>query len=238
VQPEEACCCPEETSHQEANWRKSNTAVIFTGPPPNATEAERDQWLALWYRRHSTKMTQEGIVQCLTPHRTTPQWVQTWADNAHAHFARLASANASSNNPGTNTLEENQLVPPDAAAAHAAPPPNATEAEITEAASAWISSHRVNVTDGVSGPGPKCPPVRTRPDGPQSSTNQELETGGLPQRKENPSTGTREKKIAHSRHIRKNQPPLWPNRECPDKRPTGSGRHGRQHIQHCGECHN
>jgi len=64
---------------------------------------------------------------------TTPPWVQTWADNA-----RLAAANASSNNPGTNRLEENQLVPPAAAAAHAAPPPDATEDEIREAVTTWI----------------------------------------------------------------------------------------------------
>jgi len=57
------------------------------------------------------------------------------------------AANASSNNPGTNTLEE--PVPQAAAAAHAAPPPDATEAEISEAVSAWISSHRITITDGV-----------------------------------------------------------------------------------------
>jgi len=129
--------------------RTFSAAVVFTGPPPNATEAEINQWVSLWYRHHSTRTTQEGIVQCLTPGRTTPQWVQTWADNAHAQVARLAAANASSNNPGTNTLEENPLAPPAAAVAHDAPPPDATEAEISKAVSAWISSHRITVTDGV-----------------------------------------------------------------------------------------
>jgi len=89
------------------NWPKWIAAVVFTSSPPNATEAERDQWLLLWHCHHSTRMTQEGIVQRLTPHRATPQWVQTWADNAHAHFARQAATNASSNNPGTTTPEDN-----------------------------------------------------------------------------------------------------------------------------------
>jgi len=40
-------------------------------------------------------------------------------------------------------------VPLATAAAHAAPPPDTTEAEISKAASAWISSHCINVTDGV-----------------------------------------------------------------------------------------
>jgi len=35
------------------------------------------------------------------------------------------------------------------AAAHAAPPPDATEDEVREALTTWIQSHRINVINGV-----------------------------------------------------------------------------------------
>jgi len=69
-------------------------AVVFTGPPPNATEAEVRQWVLLWFQHHAHKITPEGIAQCLNPHQTTPQWIQTWVNNAHAHFAQSLATNA------------------------------------------------------------------------------------------------------------------------------------------------
>ena len=66
-------------------------AIVFTNPPLNATEKEINKAVAAWFPNTSTRMTKEGIVQCLTPGRTTPQHVQTWTDNAHAHFAHGGS---------------------------------------------------------------------------------------------------------------------------------------------------
>mgnify|MGYP007080254168 CR=1 FL=1 len=87
--------------------------TVFTGPPPNAMEAEVNAWADLWIRHHK-----------FTPGSTTsPQWVQTWIDNALAHFTRQTAVNASSNNSDTPMPEETQLAPPAAAAAHAEPPP-------------------------------------------------------------------------------------------------------------------
>jgi len=111
--------------------------VVFTGPPPNATEAEINTWADLWFCHNK-----------FTPGHTTPQWVQIWIDNAHAHFTRPTTVNASSNNPGTNIPEENRLAPLAAAAAHAAPTSDALDGEISKAASAWISS-RIIIIDGV-----------------------------------------------------------------------------------------
>jgi len=118
----------------------NNPNAVFTGPPPNATEAEINAWVDLWFHHHK-----------FTPGSTTPpQWVQTWIDNAHAYFTCQTAVNASSNNPGTNTQEEDPLAPPAAAAANAAPPPppGASNADLSEAVSAWISSN-ITIIDGV-----------------------------------------------------------------------------------------
>jgi len=108
---------PNTTSESPVAIRTLSASAEFTGPPPDATPAEVDQWVALWFRYDPTRTTPEGIVQCLAPGHTTPPWVQTWVNNAR----QVATAN---NNPDTNTLREDQPVPPAAAAAHAAPPPN------------------------------------------------------------------------------------------------------------------
>ena len=55
--------------------RTLSASAEFTGPPPNATPAEADQWVALWFRYHPTRSTPKGIVQCLAPGHTTPSWV-------------------------------------------------------------------------------------------------------------------------------------------------------------------
>ena len=94
--------------------------AVFTGPPPNAAEAEINAWVDLWFCHHK-----------FTPGSTTPpQWVQTWIDNAHAHFMRQTAVNASSNHSDTTIPEENQLAAPAAAAAHAEPPPDVVRAQI------------------------------------------------------------------------------------------------------------
>jgi len=88
--------------------------TVFTGPSPNATEAEINAWADLWFRHHK-----------FAPRSSTtpPPWVQNWIDNAKAYFTHQAAVNASSNNPGTTIPEEHQPAPPVAAAAHAEPPP-------------------------------------------------------------------------------------------------------------------
>jgi len=53
-------------------------AIVFTDPPPNATEKEINKVVSAWFCNNSTRMTKEGIGQCLAPGHTTPQHVQTW----------------------------------------------------------------------------------------------------------------------------------------------------------------
>jgi len=100
---------PNTTSEPPVAIRTLSASAEFTGPPPHATPAEVDQWVALWFRYHPTRTTQEGTVQCLAPGHTTPPWVQTWVSNARQV--------AVSNNPGTNTQGEDHPTPPAAAAA-------------------------------------------------------------------------------------------------------------------------
>jgi len=102
--------------------------TVFTGPPPNATEAEINAWVDLWFRHHT-----------FAPRSSTtpPPWVQNWIDNAEAYFTRRMAANASSNNPSTTV------------ATSAAPPLDATEDEIADAVHTWIRTHRVIVRNGV-----------------------------------------------------------------------------------------
>jgi len=108
-----------------------SASVIFTGPPPNATEAELLQWVAFWLHCCPTGTTPEGTIQSLAPGFPTPQWVQTWADNA-----RRGAANASSNNPGAAMLEANPPAPPAAATTHAEPPSanDTPDADLSDAA--------------------------------------------------------------------------------------------------------
>jgi len=115
----------------------NNPDAVFTGPPPNATEAEINAWVNLWFCHHKF-----GPRSSTTP----PPWVQNWLDNAHAYFTRQTAANASSNNPGTTIPEENQPAPSAATAAQAAPTPDADEAE--HETSAWMSSN-ITIIDGV-----------------------------------------------------------------------------------------
>jgi len=116
--------------------RTLSASAEFTGPPPNTTPAEINQWVALWFRYHPTRTTPEGIVQCLAPGHTTPPWVQTWVNNAR----QVAEANT----PDINTGED-QPAPPAAAAAHTAPPQDEIDDAIEAAASAWLSSNVIHI---------------------------------------------------------------------------------------------
>ena len=103
--------------------------AVFTGPPPNATEAEINAWADLWFRHHK-----------FAPRSSTtpPPWVQNWIDNAEAYFTHQTAATASSNNPSTTV-----------ATSDAAPPLDATDDEIADAVHKWIRSHRIIVQNGV-----------------------------------------------------------------------------------------
>jgi len=117
AQPEENAYCLEkraikpnvnnsEPQPKQMDGPESDAVMIFTGPPPNATKAEVHQWVLLWFQHHAHRITPEGIVQCLNPHQTTPQWIQTWVNNAHAHFARSPATNAPRDTTtGTTTAE-------------------------------------------------------------------------------------------------------------------------------------
>ena len=127
---------PKTTSEPPVAIRTLSASTEFTGPPPHATPAEVDQWVALWFRYHPTRTTPEGIVQCLAPGHTTPPWVQTWVNNAR----QVAEANT----PDINTGED-QPAPPAAAAAHTAPPQDEIDDAIEAAASAWLSSNVIHI---------------------------------------------------------------------------------------------
>ena len=119
--------------------------VVFTGPPPNATAAEITHWVALWFRYHPTRTTEEGRVYSLIPLHPTPPWVQTWVNNA-----RSAIANTSSNNPRTNALEApHPALPVAASNGNDAPPQGASEEDIAEAVHVWLSTHIIAVNNGV-----------------------------------------------------------------------------------------
>jgi len=72
--------------------------TVFTGPPPNATEAEINAWADLWFRHHK-----------FAPSTTPPPWVQNWIDNAEAYFTRQMAANAPSNNPDTTAATSDRI---------------------------------------------------------------------------------------------------------------------------------
>jgi len=64
-------------------------SVCITGcrsslaPPPDATEAEISNTVAAWFRYHPTRVI-DGVVQCLDPDQTVPQYAQDWTDYARA----------------------------------------------------------------------------------------------------------------------------------------------------------
>jgi len=103
--------------------------TVFTGPPPNATEAEINAWADLWFRHHKFAPRSSA---------TPPPWVQNWIDNAEAYFTHQMAANTYSNNPGTTVATSN-----------AAPPPDTTDEEIAGAVHEWIRSHRIIVQNSV-----------------------------------------------------------------------------------------
>jgi len=99
------------------------TAAAHAAPPPDEIDDDIREAASEWMSSNIINI--DGVFPCVDPYQVVPQYVHDWMDHIRAQIEIMK--------------QENQL------AAQAA----ATDDEIDEAVHAWISSHRITITDGV-----------------------------------------------------------------------------------------